>query len=375
MKHFIAIVMLALLLSSCVSTGGSKLSFSFFNTYASAKKDFDSGRIMEARSKVLAMDKSREDYAQARALLKRKIEPARQRLLKHYTARGSKYEASGQWFLAMQTYEQASVFSLKPERLKKKQQAMEIRFRQARMNALLKVRRQEDSEWLAHQNDFEPPRGVPAKDEVFMRKQEQFQDALEERADLAFSEAKRFLRKGYPAVAYMEIESHLRIEPQSEAGLKLRAEIKAAIPKGITIPELKVNKKSVASKRMPLPKSVTEAQIRALMKKGQWVNAKRYTLVYRREGGKGASKLLKQIQTSIINEAEAKFKRGSFFYRQEKLNRAIQYWGEAAALVPENTEYVEALRRAQQLKDRLELLRQSREAESAAPARAPAKGK
>jgi len=172
----------------------------------------------------------------------------------------------------------------------------------------------------------------------------------------------------------MEIESHLRLEPQSEDGKKLMAEIKAALPKGIKIPAYEVNKKSVASKRVLLPKSVTASQVKALMKKGQWLKAKRYAQVYRREGGKGAAKLLRQIQTSIANDAKAKFKRGSFFYRKEKLERALQYWSEAVALEPSNSEYSEALRRAQQLKERLELLRQANEGEAAAPA-APAKAK
>jgi len=376
MNRFIGLAMLTLVLSSCASIGGGHVSFSFFNTYASAQKDFDSGRIMEARAKVLAMDKTREDYPQAKVLLNRKIGPARKRLLNHYAALAEKYEKAGEWYKAMQAYEQAGSFSLKPQTLKQKRQAMEVQFRQARMNALLKERRKEDSEWLAHQDDFEPPKGVPAKDEVFLRKLELFHDALEERSDLAFSEAKRFLRKGYPAVAYMEIESHLRLEPQSEDGKQLMAEIKAVLPKGLKIPAIEVNEKSVASARVVLPKSVTAAEIKALMKKGQWIEAKRYVLVYRREGGKAAAKLLKRIQTSLSTEAEARFKRGTFFYRKEKLDRALQYWGEAAVLEPENTEYAEALRRAQQLKERLELLRQSNEAETPpAVATPPAKAK
>jgi len=374
MLRFLSFAVLAFLLSSCAMIDGGKASFdfgkasfSFFKTYASAKKDFERGRIMEARATVLAMDKSREDYAQARKLLQRKIEPARIRLLNHYTTIAKQAESQGEPYTAMQEYEQASTFSLKPKALLKKRQEMELQFRQIRMNALLKVRREEDSEWLAHQDDFEPPKGVSAKDEVFRREHEKFQDALEERSDLAYSEAKRFLRKGYPAVAYMEIESHLRLEPDSQSGKELKSEIKAALPKGLVIPSFNAGKSSATSKRVVLPKSVTAKQIKALMKKGDWLTAKRYALVYRREGGKSASKLLKQIQTSLAADAEAKFNRGTFFYRREDLDRAIQYWSEAVALMPENTEYVEALRRAQQLNDRLELLRQSGESEPVKP--------
>lgn len=358
MRFGLFIALLSLLLSGCAS-GGPKLSFSFFKTYAAVQKDFEQGRIMEARAKVLGMDKSREDYPQALRFLKTKIEPARKRLLRHYSQLAERHEKAGEWYQAMQAYEQAAGFSTRPAALQKKRAAMELRFRQVRMEALLKQRRQQDTEWLAHQDDFEPPKGVPANDEVFVRKRKQFQDDLEERADRAYDEARRYLRKGYPAVAYIEIESHLRLDPDSEAGKKLKAEIMQALPKGLKIPPLKVNWKSPAIKRIALPKKVSASQIRALMKKGQWLEARRYALVYRRQGGRDAKKLLNDIQQAMASEAEDKYRRGSFYYRKEKLDRAIELWSEAAALAPENVEYREALRRARQLKERLDLLRKA----------------
>ncbi|HKI61188.1 MAG TPA: tetratricopeptide repeat protein [Mariprofundaceae bacterium] len=379
MNRLVCYAMMAMLMSGCATTGFNNLSlpsFSIFNNLKSVQTDFDKGRIMEARARVLSMDKKNEDYAKARAFLIRKIEPARVRLLNHYTARAKKAEANGEWYSAKQTYDQAATFSLDPSGLQKKRDAMDVNFRQARMNALLKERRIEDIELLSHQDAYEAPKGVPAKDEIFVRKRQQFQEELQTRAELAYSEAKRFLRKGYPAVAYMEIESHLRLDPQSASGKSLQDEIKAALPKGIVIPKLKAVRGTTSgersARRVVLPKSVSVEQIQALIKKGDLISARQYATVYRREGGKGASKLLKQIQASIAVEAESKYNRGSLFYRKENLDLAIQYWSDAVALEPENVEYSESLRRAQQLKEHLELLRQSTEPEQA-PAE-PAKG-
>ncbi|HKI62444.1 MAG TPA: tetratricopeptide repeat protein [Mariprofundaceae bacterium] len=376
MKRFASYAMMAMLMSGCATAGMDKLSlasFSIFNNFAAVQKDFDKGRIMEARARVLSMDKNSEDYEKARAFLARKIEPARVRLLNHYTARAKRAEANGEWYSAEQTYDQAATFSLNPSDLQKKRDAMEVNFRQARMNALLKERRIEDIELLSHQNAYEAPKGVPVQDEIFVRKREQFQEAIQTRAELAYSEAKRFLRKGYPAVAYMEIESHLRLDPQSESGKSLQDEIKAALPKGIVIPKFDASKGSTSGERVVqrvvLPKSVSAEQIQALIKKGDLITARQYATVYRREGGKGAAKLLKQIQAAITVEAQAKYNRGSLFYRKENLDLAIKYWSEAVALEPENIEYSESLRRAQQLKEHLELLRQEAESEQA-----PAKG-
>jgi len=44
-------------------------------------------------------------------------------------------------------------------------------------------------------------------------------------------------------------------------------------------------------------------------------------------------------------------------FQQEKLDQAIRYWRKAVALRPDQTEYVDALRRAELLKERLGMLR------------------
>ena len=81
---------------------------------------------------------------------------------------------------------------------------------------------------------------------------------------------------------------------------------------------------------------------------------------------KNATELLAKIQMRIEKKASDLFAKGGVAFRQEQLDRAIQLWGEAVSLMPKEAEYVEALRRARQLKERLTLLRQARDKEPAA---------
>jgi len=356
---------LLLVLSGCASLEGLKdlklpefkgASFGF-NTYESAKRDFEQGRIMEARARVLAMDKKRDDYADAKRLLDKQIEPARLRLLRHYKALASSAEKNGDWSKAMDLYEQAASFSTEPNALRSNRDDMEMKMRQARLERLLDQRRQLDAAWLAAAEKVDAPKGVDPKDEVVERERRLFADALENRADDAYDEAGRYLRKGLPEVAYVEAESHLRLQPDSERGKKLMAEIQSAMPKAISVPAMKSSPVRTKTVSPVLPKSVTEAQIRELMDKGDWIAAKKYALVYRREGGKDAPSLLKQIQDQLEAKAAEHYNRGRFEFRREHLQAAIDEWSKAVALVPENPEYVESLRRAQQLQDRLKLLR------------------
>ncbi|HXH73054.1 MAG TPA: 4-hydroxy-3-methylbut-2-en-1-yl diphosphate synthase [Mariprofundaceae bacterium] len=329
-----------------------------FNTYASAKQDFDRGHIMEARARVLAMDKSRKDYPQAKELLDKQIEPARLRLLRHYSSLAANAENGGDWSKAMDLYDQAITFSTDPKSLRDSRNNMELKMRQARMDRLIDRRRKLDAAWLAAADNLEAPKGVDPKDDVVARERDQFVSALEDRAANAYYEAGRYLRKGAPEIAYVEIESHLRLQPDSERGKDLMAQIKAALPKGIVIPAQNVSplQKLAESPKPVMPKSVTREQIQKFMDKGDWVSAKRYAQVYRREGGANASQLLKQIQEELEAKAAEHNARARLEFRRERLDAAVTEWSKAVELVPENLEYVDSLRRAQQLQERLKLL-------------------
>ena len=352
--------------AGCTSLGkGGMPSFSFMNTYEAALKDFERGRIMEARARVLAIRKDHEDYAKARRLLNTKIDPARLRLVRHYRLKGEEAEARGEWFRAMRFYDQATTFSIKPEIFAKRREAMNLKMRQVRMQALITERRLEDAAWLSGLDAYEPPRGVDPRDTVFLRMRETYQDDIEDRATRSYREARRYLRNDLPEIAYIEIESHLRLEPDSDRGKRLRAEILKAIPKGIHIPAYTRPKGKPATvvKHVPVPKSVTTKQVHELMRKGEWLKARKYALVYRREGGKDADRLLKQIQANIEKKAASLFDKGRLAFRREHLDEAVKYWAAAVELMPAHPEYVEALRRGQQLQERLRILRESEAAE------------
>jgi len=65
---------------------------------------------------------------------------------------------------------------------------------------------------------------------------------------------------------------------------------------------------------------------------------------------------LKLIQDQLETKASEHYMRGRLEFRRERLQAAVDEWSKAVALVPENLEYVESLRRAQQLQERLKLL-------------------
>ena len=378
MHRYSLYLLCALALMGCQTTQQGKevggllkrggINLGLLYSYEGIKRDFDSGRIMQARERALAMDKSHKDYEQVRKLLNGKIEPARKRLLAHYLGEAKKAEDNGLWHSAAQSYEQAKEVSLNADEVEKKRLQVEFKVRQARLDVLLRQRRAEDDFLLRLASGYEAPLGVSPADDVFLSRREQYEDELNQRASKAYRDAWRYQRKGMPEVAYVDIESYLRLQPDSERGKKLMAEIRQAMPPELSIaaanvavvvgePSKPTAVKKVPAKRVIVPETVTADQIRVTMKRGEWLQAKQYALVYRREGGKDADTLLSRIQVAIEKEAAAEFAKGGEYFRQEQLDQAISHWNRAVTLMPEEAEYVEALRRARQLKERLTLLR------------------
>lgn len=338
---------------------GKSSTFSFLNTYESALSDYKKGRIMTARERILAMDKTREDYPKALKLLKQKVEPARLRLLRHYNRKAKDAEQAEKWSQAMNFYAQASELNTTPEALNKKSRSMELKMRQSRMDHLITQRRAEDSAVLAWPEAYEPPKGVSPKDSAFERARKLAQDMIEDRGSLAYREARHYLGKKQPEIAYIEAESYLRLIPNSDRGKRLMESVKREMPKGIRIAPVKAlsSNGGKLTKRSALPDIVKRDQVTELIRKGDLINAKKYALIYRRGGGKDSERLLKQIQVSIEKEAAKLFAKGRLAFRKEKLDQAVKFWEKAVALAPEHSEYVDALRRARQLQERLRVLR------------------
>jgi tetratricopeptide (TPR) repeat protein len=411
MSRCVWYILCVLILAGCAISGQGKdkahveflkkssAALGLLSSYATVKHDFEHGRIMKARARVLAMGKSNKDYARAHKLLREKIEPARRRLFKHYLHKARIAEKNQLWSEAMSAYKQVKDITIKPDVMENKRLEMEYNLRQLRFNVLLNLRRKEDYILLINPNIYEPPKGVALKDEVFHHLREQYEDDLDDRAARAYREAKRYLRKGMPEIAYVDIESYLRLQSDSDRGKKLLKEIRKAFPKQLSIPPVdgvsrespvqKIEKKAAgkkkvvkkktvkkravkravakeqspvnheAVKRVIVPANVSAEQVQLLMRRGDLLKAKKFVQSYRREGGENAAQLLEKIQAEIGKKASVLFARGGAAFRQERLDRAIKYWSGAVTLMPEEAEYVEALRRARQLKERLTLLRKA----------------
>jgi len=354
--HYAAMLLL-LLASGCTGLKVSPewSSLGFMRGYEAALHDFNSGRVMEARERVLAMDRKDPDYARAQVLLRKRIEPARKRLLETYSKRASQAEKDRRWVEAMRNYEQAASFAIKPDLLRKKSRQMAMEMRQHRFELLLQQRRNEDQAMLAALEALESPRGLDPQDPLMATERERRLDVLEDRARQAYRDADRYLNNELPEIAYVAIESYLRLVPDSERGQKLKARILKAMPAGITIPS---NTHSVqARKRLAVHKHVTRKEIEALIRQKRYTDARMAALVYRRNGGKDGDKLLKSIEQLMDREAASYYAMGKKMFQQERLDQAIRYWRKAVAFRPDQNEYVDALRRAELLKERLGMLR------------------
>ncbi len=329
----------------------------FLSGYDAALRAYKAGDIMKARQIVLQMDKSRPHYAEARKLLKRKIEPARKRLLRHYTAAALRAEQAGQWYQARFLYEQAAGFSTQPETLRNQARNMDVRMRQLRLERLIAVRRQDDEHLLSMLDQLDVPKGLSPKDEPFRRAREELENRILDRAREAWQAARRELHEGYPEVAYVEAESYRRLRPDDKRGESLMAQVRKALPKELKIPPLVSAEQKPAPHVRP-PKTVTAKSIKQLMRKGDWLQAKRYALIYRREGGKNAERYLAVIEKKLKEEAARAFKAGRMAFQKEELDKAVKYWKRAVALQPHNAEYVQSLQRALLLQERLRILRE-----------------
>lgn len=347
-------------LSGCASMDHKSISsFNLFNTYEGALRDFQQGKILEARAKVLGIDEHDEDYVRARRLLSKKIEPARLRLLKHYKRQAGIAASKKQWVKAEHLYRQAALFSLGNASLEKKAAEMKLQIQQLRLNRLIVQRRKEDGAFMRWLSAYQVPSGLDPTDEPFQRTSKELQEELDARVRDAYVEARRYLRRGYPEVAYVEIESYLRFQPDSKMGKKLMKEIKGALPDGLRIPPL-ASGQTVKKPReaLTIPVRVRASDVEQLIRQGRWLEARRYALAYQKNGGKNAETYLRQIETYRLGAARKAFNKGKLAFQREKMDLAVKHWQRAVELDPDNTEYAENLQRARQLQERLLILRQ-----------------
>ncbi|MDQ6954564.1 MAG: hypothetical protein Q9M20_03885 [Mariprofundaceae bacterium] len=361
--RFLLMIGIVFSLTACATGGTGQVakasSLAFLNSYDMALQDYQAGKIMEARARVLAMDAKRENYKRAQTLLKNNIDPARIRLLRHYKAKAKKAAKKRQWSKAIDFYQQTAEFSAKPEIFLTYAKSIHLKMRQTRISALLKQRRIEDKAWQIWARSYKPPRGISNSDVVFSRMQNFIKDDLEERSNRAYREARRYLNKSMPDVAYIEIESYLRWHPESEKGQRLLTDIREAMPKGLVLKSTKL--KATAQKtHSKTKKQIRKSDISRLMKAGEWLKAKDAALSYQRYAGNNADKLLKSIRIGLTKAAASLFTQGSVAFRKEHIDEAVKLWEQSVIMQPDNSEYLDALLRATQLQERLHLLRHNK---------------
>jgi len=369
--RFICVLCLAMLMVACqksspqldntvdklIKTGSEALKF--MNTFVIIQRDFEHGRIMRARARVLAMGSEHQDYVKAHQFLEQTIEPARRRVFVHYLRAAKKHEQQKNWSAAMWAYDHAKAVTIKPARMETKRGVMELNMRQLRFDKFLEQRRKEDARLLNDASMYAAPTGVDPNDEVYARLRKQYDDGLDNRARLAFREAKRFLRKKLPEIAYVEIESYMRLQPGTAQGRKMLAAIRDKLPSVLSISVLlkTATKQIVSAQRVVMDKHVTAKLIAVAMQSDDLIKARQLAQIYRRHNGKGAEALWIKLQTAMDVKAARLFAQGSAAFGKEDLHQAIAYWRGSAALRPDKSEYYEALRRARQLQERLSLLR------------------
>ncbi|MDQ6986553.1 MAG: hypothetical protein Q9M25_01970 [Mariprofundaceae bacterium] len=353
-KRLALLVLVLLLIPAC----GAKIktpAFLVAGSYESALRYFNNGEIMKARSSALRTDASRPDYQQAQTLLKKKIEPARLRLLRHYRRAAQKAEKRGVLYRAKELYLKTASLWLGDNLMQKNVARIDLIIRQRRINHLIVQRRKEDKQLLDALNRYNPPKGLNPKDKSYARERERLQNRLLARGRNAWRAAKRELREDHAEVAYVEAESYMRLRPGSRRAPLLMQQVREALPKKLRIPRRDKRRSSPSI----VPKSASAGDIKQLMQQQKWRQAYEYATIYRREGGENADALLQTINKVLKKQAEAAFKAGQLAFRNERLDKAVEYWKIAAELQPDNRDYNDSLRRARELQERFRILQRT----------------
>jgi len=355
-----------LLLSACATSvtthhhlsRAKASSFKFLNSYKAALHDFEQGRLMEARAKIVAMDKDRDDYQKARHLLRYHIDPSRKKMLQFYLDRARAHEKKFEWSLAARDFGQAAYFSIKPKQWLRHQHRLEIKIRQRRFDLLRRELQYEDQQVLARAHAFVAPRGL--RDDAILKRWQQMRwDAIDDRAQVHYRAANRQLREGFPELGFAYLQSMLRLAPGDGRAIRLMGALKKKIPSAINLTPIhgkKHGKREKSMARMSRLKVQSAKQIRRLMANKKWAQARRYALAWKRQGGQDADALL-AIQSK---QSQRLFNQGRQAVKEEHLPLAVTLWQQAVMLSPTNQEYRKALVWAQQMQERLQLLRSSR---------------
>ncbi|MDX8383258.1 MAG: hypothetical protein R8M45_04195 [Ghiorsea sp.] len=358
----IALLVLVLAFSGCAGKGtlnnlGSSLGL--ISAYDASVEDYKQGRMMEARTRILTIKKSHEDYKKARSFLKRKVNPARLKLLRYYARKGKKEEKRQRWSYAEEAYETASALSIKPKNLLRYQSNMALKVRQLRQQVIDKQLKKEDEAWLKWLHAYKPPHGLVGTDEVFERANERMREAFDDKASDMWSLAQRYKSQDLPEMAWVYVSSYLRLVPDSEKGVLLKKNMARAVPKGL---KLGSSSQRVITPKVRKPKGtmvekVSKLQVTQLMEQQKWISARKFAHLLRRQGHADADRLLEVIEQENIRLAAKDFESGNLAFRHEKIDRAVTFWEKAVERMPKEQTYKDSLHRGKQIQERVGVLK------------------
>jgi len=356
MKIRVGVLILVLFLAGCVGKTGNFLMFS--GAYDAAVKAFKQGKMMQARELLISVKKEDKMYRKSQSFLRKKVNPARLKLLRYYAKKGKKEEKLRRWAQAEEAYKTAASLSIQPKALLRYQGKMQLKVRQLRSETLYAQRKVEDQLWLQWLDDYNPPKGVLGDDAVFQTARVDLESLLDVRIKKTWRLAEQYRKDDIPELAWVYADSYLRFKPQTKQARDLKNAMATAIPKGFRFENKseKVKKKKISYKAKK-NKNISVKHIHSLIQQKKWLKAKGEALVLRRQGDTKADKLLGEIQSNLERLAAAAYTDGNLAFRLERIDQAVKFWSKAASYMPNEQSYADSLRKGKQIQERLNALK------------------
>ncbi len=358
--RLLCITLCGLLLSACAHPGGGGAAHSRHSAiakgghYAQAESYFRQGQLMQARAQLLAIEEGSPDYQKAQRMLKETIEPARKRLLRYQRGKARKAERRKAWFAAWQAYAEVAELSGK-EKDRKKAEAMHLRLRAERANALARQRQREDRALLDWLRAYRPGKAYDANDRVYAALRQDMRDWLDARIERSLRLAKK-LRKEHPEIALLLLESVRRLQSERVSEKELQT-LRQSLPKALQRKERTPSRSVTTGKgRKKAIERIDPASIEKMIERRQWERALHYRDALRRMGERG-EKLWRRIEQGAARAAAQWYAKGREAFANERVDDAVRFWDKAVTLMPGNEEYLDALMRAMKVQERLRLIR------------------
>lgn len=356
------LLVIALLVTGCAGKNLTdfRVSIGFLSPYDAAVNEYKQGKMMEARTRLLAVSKDHEDYKPSRDFLRKKVEPARLKLLRYYVRKGKKEEKLKHWAQAAEAYKTASTLSIKPKVLIEYASKATIKARKVRAQAMYEQRREEDDAWLRWRDSYNPPVGLMGNDELFSISRQEFEKLSDQRLAKTWELAKKYKFLDVPEIAWVYADSYLRFNTRSKDAQDLKNAMYTAIPRAVRIDTGKARKyssKKVTRRPADKDAKVSEVHVRKLIAEKKWKDARDEARALRLQGDKSADKLLLTIEENIAVLANKAFQDGNLAFRLEQIDKAVEFWQQAVDWMPNEQTYIDSLRRGMQIQERLEALK------------------